>query len=180
MHIVKSLPSKGLLTLTLRKFCLCQLTYSSVIFSGWTTHLDLIQIALEAANFKYVRLVGSMGRKQRAASLETFREDPSICIILVSIGAGGLGLNLTTASKVYMMEPQFNPQAEAQAVDRVHRLGQKREVTIHRYIMRGSFEEKVLDLQKKKKDLADLSMNKKLDQHEIQRAKMEELRELFK
>jgi SNF2 family DNA or RNA helicase len=157
-----------------------QLIQTSVIFSGWTSHLDLIQIALEAANFKYVRLDGSMARKQRAASLDAFREDPSICIILVSIGAGGLGLNLTTASKVFMMEPQFNPQAEAQAVDRVHRLGQKREVTIHRYIMRGSFEEKVLALQKKKKDLADLSMNKKLDKHEVQRAKMEELRELFK
>jgi SNF2 family DNA or RNA helicase len=121
-----------------------------------------------------------MRRKERAASLEAFREDPSICIILVSIGAGGLGLNLTTASKVFMMEPQFNPQAEAQAVDRVHRLGQKREVTIHRYIMRGSFEEGVLAIQKKKKALADLSLNKKLDKHDIQRAKMEELRELFK
>jgi len=153
---------------------------SSVVFSGWTSHLDLIQIALEANSFKYVRLDGSMGRKKRGDALAIFRDDPSVCIILVSIGAGGLGLNLTSASKVFMMEPQFNPAAEAQAVDRVHRLGQNRDVTIHRYIMRGSFEEKMLALQQKKKDLAELSMNRKLDRVEAAKQKMEELRDLFK
>ena len=153
----------------------------SVVFSGWTSHLDLIQIALEDASMKYVRLDGKMSRKNRNASLDAFREDPKVRVIIVSIQAGGLGLNLTTGSKVYIMEPLFNPAAEAQAIDRVHRLGQKREVVATRFIMADSFEEKMLALQKKKKDLADISMAKgKLDKAEAMRAKLEELRGLFK
>ncbi|KAI4180146.1 MAG: hypothetical protein LQ346_007047 [Caloplaca aetnensis] len=153
----------------------------SVVFSGWTSHLDLIQIALQEAKVRYVRLDGTMARKARAAALDSFRDDPSVTLILISIGAGGLGLNLTTGSKVYVMEPQFNPAAEAQAVDRVHRLGQTREVTITRYIMEGSFEEKMLLLQRKKQNLADLSMNRgKLDKAEAAKQRLEELRSLFK
>jgi SNF2 family DNA or RNA helicase len=153
----------------------------SVVFSGWTSHLDLIQIALEDNNIPYTRLDGKMSRTQRTAALDSFRGDPSITVILVSLMAGGLGLNLTAANNVYVMEPQFNPAAEAQAVDRVHRLGQKRPVTTTRFIMSGSFEEKMLDLQRKKQNLADLSMNKeRLDKKEAVRRKLEELRSLFK
>lgn len=153
----------------------------SVVFSGWTSHLDLIQIALEDNQIKYVRLDGRMTRIQRTAALDAFRDDPEVSVILVSIMAGGLGLNLTSGSKVYVMEPQFNPAAEAQAVDRIHRLGQKREVTTTRFIMRDSFEEKMLDLQRKKQNLADLSMNRgKLDKAEATKRRLEELRSLFK
>lgn len=153
----------------------------SVVFSGWTTHLDLIQIALANAGLSYVRLDGKMTRQKRNASLDAFRDDPGTTIILISIMAGGLGLNLTTGSKVYVMEPQFNPAAEAQAVDRVHRLGQKREVTCTRYIMEDSFEENMLKLQAKKQNLADLSMNRgKLDKAEAAKQRLEELRSLFK
>jgi len=139
-------------------------------------------MALEANSFKYTRLDGSMGRKQRANALEVFRDDPSITVILLSIGAGGLGLNLTTACRVFMMEPQFNPAAEAQAVDRVHRLGQRRDVEIVRFIMRGSFEESMLELQRKKRDLADLTVNRnvKLDRAEAAKRKLEELQTLFR
>ena len=153
----------------------------SVVFSGWTTHLDLIQIALEDNSVKFVRLDGKMSRARRTSALDAFRDDPAVTVILVSIGAGGLGLNLTTASKVYMMEPQFNPAAEAQAVDRVHRLGQSREVFITRFIMQDSFEERMLALQRKKENLADLSMNRgKLDKAEAAKQRLEELRSLFK
>ena len=130
------------------------------MFSQWTSHLDLIQYAFEANNITYTRLDGSLSRKARGAALENFREDPDIQVILVSIGAGGLGLNLTSASKVFMMEPQFNPAAEAQAVERVHRLGQRRDVEIVRYIMRGSFEESILEIQKAKQEMADMTMNR--------------------
>ena len=153
----------------------------SVVFSGWTTHLDLIQIALDEAKLTYVRLDGTMSRQKRNASLDAFREDPNTTIILISLMAGGLGLNLTAGSKVYVMEPQFNPAAEAQAVDRVHRLGQKREVTTVRYIMEDSFEENMLKLQRKKQNLADLSMNRgKLDKAEAAKQRLEELRSLFR
>jgi SNF2 family DNA or RNA helicase len=154
---------------------------SSVIFSSWTTHLDLIQIALENSGFRYTRLDGRMNRPNRGVALETFAKDPSVPIMLISIAAGGLGLNLTTANKVYVMEPQFNPASEAQAVDRVHRLGQKREVFITRYIMENSFEEKMLELQRKKKDLADLSMGReKITKAEAARRRLEDLRSLFR
>lgn len=153
----------------------------SVVFSGWTANLDLIQIALEDNNVKFVRLDGKMSRKNRNQSLDAFRDDPTVCVILISIMAGGLGLNLTTGSKVYVMEPQFNPAAEAQAVDRVHRLGQRREVFTYRFIMKDSFEEKMLDLQRKKQNLADLSMNRgKIDKAEAAKRKLDELRSLFR
>jgi len=152
----------------------------SVVFSSWTTHLDLIEIALKNNNHTYVRLDGRMTREARDKSMNTFRSDPSIRVMLVSIGAGGLGLNLTTANKVFMMEPQFNPAAEAQAVDRVHRLGQDREVTIKRYIMDKSFEEKMLSLQDKKKALADLTMTRKRNKSEDSKRRLEELRSLFR
>lgn len=153
-----------------------------MVFSGWTSHLDLIQIALEDNKFSFVRLDGKMSRTQRGVALDTFRDDDSVRVILVSISAGGLGLNLTTASKVYVMEPQYNPAAEAQAIDRIHRLGQTREVTTTRFIMAGSFEEKMLELQRKKQNLADLSLNHgKLDnKHEAAKRRLEELRSLFK
>lgn len=153
----------------------------SVVFSGWTAHLDLVQIALEDNRIRYVRIDGKMTRSKRTAALDAFREDPDVTVFLISITAGGLGLNLTTASKVYVMEPQFNPAAEAQAVDRVHRLGQTRDVFITRFIMEHSFEEKMLELQRKKENLADLSMNRgKLDKAEAAKQKLQELRSLFR
>lgn len=157
------------------------LTWYSVVFSCWTTHLDLISIALDAHGFKYTRLDGRMRRTARGQALDTFAKDPSVTIMLVSIGAGGLGLNLTVANKAYVMEPQFNPAAEAQAVDRVHRLGQTRDVTITRYIMENSFEEKMLDLQRKKRALADLTMaREKVSRSDMAKQRLEELRSLFK
>lgn len=153
----------------------------SIVFSSWTTHLDLIEIALQAHNHTYVRLDGRMSRDARDKSMQRLREDPSVRVMLVSIGAGGLGLNLTTANKVFMMEPQFNPAAEAQAVDRVHRLGQDRDVTIKRFIMDKSFEEKMLVMQKKKKDLADLTMaRERKTKEQATKQRLEELRSLFR
>jgi SNF2 family DNA or RNA helicase len=156
----------------------------SVVFSGWTVHLDLIQIALQENSINFTRLDGRMSRTARGAALDAFRTDTSIHVILVSISAGGLGLNLTTANKVYVMEPQYNPAAEAQAVDRVHRLGQKRPVETTRYIINNSFEEKMLELQDKKKKLASLSMDsevrKTIDKAEAARKRLEDIRSLFR
>ena len=153
----------------------------SVVFSGWTSHLDLIQIALEDNHLRAVRLDGKMSRTKRKESLDLLRDDPSVTVILVSISAGGLGLNLTAASRVYVMEPQYNPAAEAQAVDRVHRLGQKRAVVCTRYIMQGSIEERMLRLQRKKMELAELSMSRgKIDRAEMAKRKLEELKSLFR
>lgn len=141
----------------------------------------MIAVALDDNGYTYCRLDGRMNRKARDRALETFASDDSVHIILVSIGAGGLGLNLTSASKAYVMEPQFNPAAEAQAVDRVHRLGQTREVTIKRFIMHNSFENKIMDLQRKKKTLAELTMGgKKKSKEQVAKEKLEDLRSLFR
>lgn len=155
----------------------------SVVFSAWTSHLDLIQLALDNVGVSYTRLDGSMTRVARTNAMDRFREDNSVHVILVSIMAGGLGLNLTAGSNVYVMEPQYNPAAEAQAIDRVHRLGQKRPVKTVRYIMQDSFEEKMLQLQEKKMKLASLSMDgrgKAVDKGEAARQKLMDLRSLFK
>ncbi|POR34601.1 Putative SWI/SNF-related matrix-associated actin-dependent regulator [Tolypocladium paradoxum] len=157
--------------------------FKSVVFSGWTSNLDLIELALNAAGISFARLDGSMSRPARTAAMDSFRDDNSVEVILVSIMAGGLGLNLTAGNNVYVMEPQYNPAAEAQAVDRVHRLGQKRPVRTVRYIMRGSFEEKMLELQDKKMKLASLSMDGQSrgpDKAEAARQKLMDLRSLFK
>lgn len=124
--------------------------------------MDLIGKAFDENNITWVRLDGTMNFLQRKAAIARFRDDPSVEVMIISIGAGGLGLNLTCAQKVYVMEPQFNPAAEAQAIDRVHRLGQKKTVTVTKYIMEDSFEHKIIDLQQKKTDLANLSMSGKL------------------
>ncbi|GAW12145.1 hypothetical protein ANO14919_015030 [Xylariales sp. No.14919] len=156
--------------------------YKSVVFSAWTSHLDLIEIALENVGIRFTRLDGKMSRPARSAAMTTFREDDSVHVMLVSISAGGLGLNLVTGNTVYMMEPQYNPAAEAQAIDRVHRLGQKRPVRTVRYIMRNSIEEKMLALQEKKMKLASLSMdrNRVMDKAEAAKQKLMDLRDLFK
>ena len=153
----------------------------SVVFSGWTTYLDLISHALDENGIPHVRLDGKMSLKARARVMEEFKSNPSIAVMIVSIKAGGQGLNFTAASKVYMMEPQFNPGVEQQAIDRVHRLGQKRDVEITHFLMSDSIEESVLELQKKKMALATLSLERKKGTvGEERKRRMEELSELFK
>lgn len=154
----------------------------SVVFSQWTSHLDLIEIALKNNGLDtFTRLDGTMTLAARGKALQEFANNDNITILLATIGAGGVGLNLTSASRVYIMEPHYNPAAVAQAVDRVHRLGQKRDVQTIQFVMKESIEEKIQELAKKKQRLADMSMNKsKLDKKEIQEQRMAEYRELFR
>ncbi|SMR62739.1 unnamed protein product [Zymoseptoria tritici ST99CH_3D1] len=152
----------------------------SVVFSGWTSYLDLIEYALMRENIGFVRLDGTMSVKTRTANLNIFKNNDNITVLLASIKAAGQGLNLTSANKVYVMEPQFNPGVEEQAVDRVHRLGQKRDVEIVHYIMKGSVEEGILKLQEKKKNLAKLSMDRKKSKAEDSLQKMNDIKDLFK
>jgi SNF2 family DNA or RNA helicase len=154
----------------------------SVVFSAWTSHLDLIEIALKDNGITgYARLDGTMTLSARNKALQDFHDNDDITVLLATIGAGGVGLNLTAASRVYIMEPQYNPAAVAQAIDRVHRIGQTREVTTVQFLMKDSIEEKVFELAKKKQQLADMSMNqRKLDKKEVQEQRMSEYRSLFK
>ena len=154
-----------------------------VVFSEFTSHLDLIQRALSDNNHQYVRIDGTMSLSKRRKVLDAFNDDDSITILLASIKAAGQGLNLTAASKAFIMEPMWNPAAEEQAVDRIYRIGQKREVTIKRYHMARSIELKIMELKKKKQALADISMNrnhKQLNKEEIRKQHMKDILSLFK
>lgn len=156
----------------------------SVVFSEWTTHLDLIQHALTGASIPSTRLDGSMSFRQRTIAINNFQAADDVNVILVSLKAGGLGLNLTAASRVYTMEPNYNPAAEAQAIERVHRLGQTREVIIKRFVMGGTIEERVLELQKKKMALAEFSIErssmKALSKEDAAKAKLEDIKSLLR
>ncbi len=154
-----------------------------VVFSEFTSHLGLIQRALDDNGYEYVRIDGTMSLSKRRKVLDAFNDDDNVTILLASIKAAGQGLNLTAASRAFIMEPMWNPAAEAQAVDRIYRIGQKREVTVRRYHMAKSIELKIIELQKKKQALAEVSMNrnhKQLNKEEVRKQHMKDILSLFK
>lgn len=119
-----------------------------LVFSQFVKHLNLIQQYLKANKITYAYLDG--GSTDRKEQVEKFNKDPKTKAFLISIKAGGLGLNLTEADYVFILDPWWNPAVEAQAVDRAHRIGQKRKVFTYKFITRNSVEEKILQLQQKK------------------------------
>ena len=126
-------------------------TMKSVVFSQFTSFLTLIEGSLTRANVKFLRLDGTMAQKARAAVLAEFQESAQFTVLLISLRAGGVGLNLTSAKRVFMMDPWWSFAVEAQAIDRVHRMGQEDEVKVYRFIVRGSVEERMLKVQDRKK-----------------------------
>eukprot|EP00730_Choanoeca_flexa_P006619 TRINITY_DN12186_c1_g3_i3.p1 TRINITY_DN12186_c1_g3~~TRINITY_DN12186_c1_g3_i3.p1 ORF type:complete len:1047 (+),score=201.58 TRINITY_DN12186_c1_g3_i3:34-3174(+) len=124
-----------------------------IVFSQWTSMLDLVETVLSKAGIAFVRLDGSMSQSQRSEVLERFKTDPNVAVFLMTLRTGGVGLNLTSAQHVLLLDPWWSPAVEAQAIDRVHRIGQKRAVSIKRFIIADSVEEKILDLQKRKRAL---------------------------
>ncbi len=122
-----------------------------LVFSQFTSMLDLIESALETDGVAFCRLDGST--KDRGAVVEKFQTSASIPVFLISLKAGGVGLNLTAADTVIHFDPWWNPAVEAQATDRAHRIGQKNVVTSIKLIARGTIEERVLDLQRRKREL---------------------------
>lgn len=154
-----------------------------IIFSEFTSHLDLIERALTDHNHTFVRIDGTMSLSRRRKVLDALASDPSVTILLASIKAAGQGLNLTAASRAFIMEPMWNPAAEQQAVDRIYRLGQTREVFIKRYQMEDSIEMKIMEIQRKKQALADISMERnheKLSKKETREQHMKDLLSMFK
>lgn len=117
--------------------------------------LDMVEVPLRREGIRFARLDGSMNQDARDRSLRQFREDDATLVFLISLKAGGLGLNLTSASVVFLLDPWWNPAAEDQAIKRAHRLGQTRTVEVKRLIARDSVEATILALQNKKRALAD-------------------------
>lgn len=127
--------------------------HRTLVFSQFTSMLDLIGEALEAQGMAYCRLDGST--KNREEVVTRFQTDPTVPVFLISLKAGGVGLNLTAADTVIHFDPWWNPAVEAQATDRAHRIGQKNVVTSIKLIARDTVEERVLSMQKKKRELLD-------------------------
>jgi DNA repair protein RAD16 len=121
-----------------------------IVFSQFGCMLDLIRHWLQRNSVRCVKLVGTMMLTQREASLHAFRTDPSIKVILISLKAGGEGLNIQVANHVILTDPWWNPAVELQAIQRAHRIGQTREVKAVRFVTKDSVEERMIHLQGKK------------------------------
>jgi SNF2 family DNA or RNA helicase len=130
--------------------------HRALVFSQWTGFLDLVGAALEAAKLPYVRLDGST--VDRGEVVARFQAQDGPPVMLVSLRAGGTGLNLTAADYVYLLDPWWNPAVEDQAADRSHRIGQERPVFVHRVVAEGTVEEKILELHARKRALADAAI----------------------
>ena len=131
-----------------------------LVFSQFTSALKNIEKNLEEVGINYIYLDGSIGSKERGELVKKFNEDPLISVFLISLKAGGVGLNLTSASVVIHFDPWWNPAVEDQATDRAHRIGQKHVVEVIKMISEGTIEEKIISLQEEKKSLIDKVVGK--------------------
>jgi len=146
--------------------------HKALVFSQFTSFLTLIRARLDAAGVPYEYLDGQT--RDRQAPVTRFQTDDACPLFLISLKAGGLGLNLTAADYVFILDPWWNPAVEAQAVDRAHRIGQKKRVFVYRLLCRDTVEEKVAALQQQKRDLtasiinADASLLRQLDRETLE------------
>ncbi len=129
-----------------------QAGHRALIFSQWTSYLDLIEVRLNASQVSYLRLDGSS--KDRAGLVGAFQKPNGPSVMLLSLKAGGVGITLTAADHLFLMDPWWNPAVQNQAADRAHRIGQKRSVLVHQMIAANTIEEKILTLQRSKSTLA--------------------------
>ncbi|MBN2193533.1 MAG: DEAD/DEAH box helicase [Polyangiaceae bacterium] len=126
--------------------------HKALVFSQWTSLLDLVEPHLEQANVPFLRLDGST--RDRGAVVARFQDPLGPPVLVASLKAGGTGLNLTAADHVFLLDPWWNPAVEDQAADRAHRIGQERPVLVHRLVARDTVEEGILALQERKRALA--------------------------
>ncbi len=138
-----------------------------LVFSSFVRHLDLFAREFETRALKYSMLTGSS--TNRGKIVEEFQNDKNNSLFLISLKAGGVGLNLTAADYVFILDPWWNPSAELQALNRAHRIGQNKSVFVKRYISTYSIEEKIVNLQKRKSRLAEtfISTNNPLKEMEV-------------
>jgi len=131
--------------------------HKAIVFSQFTSFLSIIRKRLDLEGVVYEYLDGKT--RNRGVAVERFQSDPNCKLFLISLKAGGQGLNLTAAEYVFLLDPWWNPAVEAQAIDRAHRIGQTNRVFAYRLITRDTVEEKVLELQSSKRELADAIIN---------------------
>lgn len=152
----------------------------TLIFSMWTVFLDMLEPPLKEAGFKYTLYTGGMKTDNRTAAADTFMNNPELDVMLVSLCAGSCGLNLTAANHVILTEPFWNPFTEEQAIDRAHRLGQEKKVTVYRVLIKGTVEDHIIHMQKRKRDLVGTALcDDAQADAPLRRLTLEELRGLF-
>ncbi len=126
-----------------------------LLFSSFVKHLDLFKSQLEEDGIGYAYLTGSRNQKQREEAVKNFQTKSKCSLFLISLKAGGVGLNLYAADYVFILDPWWNPAAEMQALSRAHRFGQENSVFVYRFISKDSIEEKIQGLQERKRELAE-------------------------
>ncbi|KAL8674680.1 MAG: hypothetical protein Q9168_000912 [Polycauliona sp. 1 TL-2023] len=153
-------------------------THKSIVFSQFTSMLQLVEWRLRRAGFNTVMLDGSMSPAQRQRSIEYFMNNTHVEVFLVSLKAGGVALNLTEASRVFIIDPWWNPAAEWQSADRCHRIGQKRPCVITRLCIEDSVESRMVMLQEKKANMINGTINN--DQVAMEKLTPEDMQFLFR
>ncbi|MCP3102368.1 DEAD/DEAH box helicase [Myxococcus sp. K15C18031901] len=148
--------------------------HKALVFSQWTSLLDLIEPALKQAGITFDRLDGTTSNRGEVTA--RFQAEDGPPVLLMSLKAGGTGLNLTAADHVFLVDPWWNPAVEAQAADRAHRIGQERPVNVYRLVSQGTVEERILGLQDKKRALVEAALSEAAGAAAITR---EDLLELF-
>ncbi|KIM23150.1 hypothetical protein M408DRAFT_266519 [Serendipita vermifera MAFF 305830] len=134
-------------------------TVKSIVFSQFVNFLDLIAFRLKKAGFNLCRLEGTMSPQARDLTIKHFMNNVDVTVFLVSLKAGGVALNLTEASRVYLMDSWWNPAVEFQAMDRIHRLGQHRPVQAIKLVIEDSIESRIIQLQEKKSAMVDATLS---------------------
>lgn len=147
-----------------------------LIFSQFVKHLNIYRRYFETEQLPFNMLTGQVTGKDREGLIHDFQHDPQKRLFLISLKAGGVGLNLTGADYVFMLDPWWNPAAEKQAINRAHRIGQDKKVFVYKFITRQTIEEKILLLQERKNNLASMFIDKN---NPLSNLGEEEIRELI-
>ena len=134
-----------------------------LVFSQFTSMLDILKEKLTGLGISYYTITGSTSKEKRLQMVKEFNEG-DVPVFLISLKAGGVGLNLTGADMVIHYDPWWNLAVQNQATDRAHRIGQTKKVTVYKLIAKGTIEEKIQKLQEKKKDLAEQVIGKETGQ----------------
>merc|ERR1719272_663140 len=130
----------------------------ALVFSQFVNFLELIEWRLKREGISSAKMTGSMPIAARSNIIISFQTDPSLKVLLLSLKAGGEGLNLQAADHIFLMDPWWNPAAELQAIQRAHRIGQTRPVKATRFIAEDTIEEKIVELQQKKQCVFDCTV----------------------
>jgi SNF2 family DNA or RNA helicase len=148
-----------------------------LLFSGYTSMFPIIEEELKNNEIKYFKLTGATKVEDRMQMVDEFNENPEVKVFLISLKAGGTGLNLTGADMVIHYDPWWNLSTENQATDRAYRIGQKNNVQVYKLITKNSIEEKIYELQEKKANLADNMLDTKVSF--INKLSKDEIMKLF-